>query len=104
MFGQRADLGERAQLDRPQHLAAVHVADPAHHPLVEQDLGDSRGGVGYRQHEVDDRTEIGVGMAQVRTETAHARMTSPVGFAVGLHDRCVEAHGDQPSTSIDARI
>ena len=90
------DPGERAQLARPQHLAPVHVAEPAEHPLVEQHLGDGRLRVVVGEQRLDAPSEIGVRPAEVGPEPAEARMAAGVGVPVGLDDGGVEAHGLPP--------
>ena len=87
MLGEHANAGERAELDRPEHLGAIDVADPAHHPLVEEDLRDPGPRVGESEHQVDDLAEIGVRMAEIGAETAHAGMPATVGLTVRLDDR-----------------
>ena len=65
--------GERAELGRPQHLAPVDVADAAHHPLIEQHLAEPGLRIGIREHQIDDLAEVGVGLAEIRTEPTHPR-------------------------------
>ena len=101
-FAECADRCVRAELGRPEHLAAVDVADTAHDPLIEQHLGDAGGRFRVGQQQVDDLAEVGVGLAQVGPQPAHARMAAPIGLAIGLDGRGVEAHGD-PVVDLDRR-
>ena len=78
--------GERAELDRPEHLGAIDVADPAHHPLVEEHLRDPGPHVGESEDQVDDLAEIGVRMAEIGAEAAHAGMPATVGLTVRLDE------------------
>ncbi len=92
VFAERADRGVRAQLDRPEHLAPVDVADATHHALIEQHLGDAGARIGIREQQVDDLAEVGVGFAEIWPQAAHAGMSAPIGPAIGLDRRRVEAH------------
>src|SRR6056297_3551921 len=92
VFGERADLRERAEPDAPQNLAPEHVAETVHHPLIEQHLGHPRLGVGVGEQQVDDLAEIGVVAAEIGAQTPHPGMTALVGASVGLDDGGAEAH------------
>ena len=92
VVGEVADVRPRAQLGRPEDLAAVDVADPAHHTLVEHHVTKARLGLRVGQQQVDDVAEVGRRLAQVGTEPATTGMPAPVGLAIRLDDRRVEAH------------
>ena len=103
VFGERADAGERAELGRPQHLGAIDVADTAHHPLVEQDLGEP----GLR---VGDTTARRL-TTSPRSVSALQRsgpsrpmpgMPATVGLTVRLDERGVETDG-HPALDLDRR-
>ena len=70
---ERRDRGERVHLARPQHLAAVHVADAAGDVLVEQHLGDRRRLVVVVVQPVDALVEIGIVACTGRGRAARSR-------------------------------
>ena len=81
-------------LARPEHLAAIDVADAVGDVLVEQGLAHRGELIVEVVEPVDALVEIGVGSAEVGPVWAEAGMPVAVELAVGLDDRCVEAHGD----------
>ena len=94
VFAQLADSRPRAQLARPQQFAAIHVADSAHHALVEQHFGHGRLGRVVRHHAPHALVDVGRFVAQVGAELAENRMSSRIKIAVRLHHGRRETHRD----------
>ena len=53
VLGQVADVGPRAELGGPQHLAPVDVADTLHDVLVDEHVTQTRLTIRIRQQQVD---------------------------------------------------
>jgi hypothetical protein len=100
VLGQCVNPSERTQLLRPQHFATVNVANTTHHALVKQDFTNLSRTVSIRQEQVDNPTEVGVGLAEIGTEAPHSRVASLVGDTIRLDGRSIEAHGD-PAIDFD---
>jgi hypothetical protein len=91
---QRGDRCPWRNLTRPEDLAAIHVADPAHHALVEQHFGDSHVGFVVVHHSIDAFLEIRIHSAQIGSESTEDRVSTRIEVAIRLDDWCAEAHGD----------
>ena len=89
-----ADGCVRVQAARPQHLAAVDVADARRHSLVEQHLADRALGVA-RAGATDGVVEVDAGDAQVRPERAKHLMALDRRVVEQLDHRRIEADGDR---------
>lgn len=61
----RSGSRERAEADRPQHLAAIHIADTARYILIEQDFSDRHALVDMIENAFEAFVEVGVGMTQI---------------------------------------
>ena len=88
------------QLARPQHLAAVDVAEAAEHPLVEEHLADRGAPVVVGEEQLDTPVEVGVDAAQIGTESPEPRVPRDSRLAIRLDRRGVEAHG-RPRRRLD---
>ena len=95
VVSQVGDVRPRAQLGRPEHLAPIDVADPSHHPLVDDGVAQPGVGVVVREQQVDRLVDIGVGACEVGPQPAEPGVTARIGLPVRLDMVGVEADSDE---------
>jgi hypothetical protein len=87
------ESGERVDAARPQDLRSVNVADARGDPLVEERDTDLRSRVNEDAEPVDDRVDVRVGEAQIRSELRQDGVSRDVGVGQELDRRGVRADG-----------
>ena len=102
-LGEITDGSSRVELPRPQELAAVHVAESAQHPLVEQHVGEGGGRVVVGDQRPHAAGEVGVDPRDVRPEPAQPGWRSGSGRRYVSTIGALKHTATQPSTSIRTR-
>lgn len=79
---------------RPQHFAAIDIANTTHHALVEQCFCNCRFRFVVVKQTRCTLVQISIWRAQIGAEPTGARMSILVELAIGLDHRCIECNRD----------